>query len=64
LKNEKNEDVDVCTLTVEKGLVLFLVPKADTRKLFPCPFSATSERVVHITSRMHNTGLWIPGYLS
>lgn len=32
LKNEKDEDVDVATLTSEKGLVLFLVPKADTRE--------------------------------
>jgi uncharacterized Rmd1/YagE family protein len=31
LKNEKDVDVDVSTLTGEKGLVLFLVPKADTR---------------------------------
>ncbi|KAF7377183.1 AhpC-TSA-domain-containing protein [Mycena sanguinolenta] len=30
LKNEKDEDVEVSTLTEEKGLVLFLVPKADT----------------------------------
>ncbi|KII85686.1 hypothetical protein PLICRDRAFT_116043 [Plicaturopsis crispa FD-325 SS-3] len=30
LKNEKGEDVDVATLTAEKGVVLFLVPKADT----------------------------------
>jgi len=30
LKNEKNEDIDVSTLTAEKGVVLFLVPKADT----------------------------------
>lgn len=34
LKNEKGEDVDVSTLTAEKGVILFLVPKADTRKLF------------------------------
>jgi peroxiredoxin Q/BCP len=33
LKNEKDEDVDVQSLTTEKGLVLFLVPKADTRSL-------------------------------
>ena len=32
LKNEKDEDVDVATLTEEKGLILFLVPKADTCK--------------------------------
>ncbi|KAJ6452774.1 AhpC-TSA-domain-containing protein [Mycena sanguinolenta] len=30
LKNEKDEDVEVSSLTEEKGLVLFLVPKADT----------------------------------
>jgi hypothetical protein len=31
LKNEKEEDVDVGDLAKEKGIVLFLVPKADTR---------------------------------
>ena len=31
LKNEKDEDVDVAALTAEKGIVVFLVPKADTR---------------------------------
>lgn len=31
LKNEKEEDVNVADLVAEKGLVLFLVPKADTR---------------------------------
>ncbi|KAI8970895.1 thioredoxin-like protein, partial [Trametes punicea] len=30
LKNEKDEDVDVATLAAEKGVVIFLVPKADT----------------------------------
>ncbi|KAH0828795.1 thioredoxin-like protein [Lanmaoa asiatica] len=30
LKNEKGEDVDTISLTAEKGVVLFLVPKADT----------------------------------
>ncbi|KAJ7834247.1 AhpC-TSA-domain-containing protein [Mycena olivaceomarginata] len=30
LKNEKDEDVEVASLTADKGLVLFLVPKADT----------------------------------
>jgi hypothetical protein len=34
LKNEKEEDVDIATLTSEKGVILFLVPKADTRKLY------------------------------
>lgn len=32
LKNEKDEDVNVAQLTEEKGLILFLVPKADTRQ--------------------------------
>ena len=31
LKNEKDEDVNVKELT-ERGLVLFVVPKADTRE--------------------------------
>jgi len=30
LKNEKGEDIQIAELTVEYGLVLFLVPKADT----------------------------------
>ncbi|KAH8103399.1 AhpC-TSA-domain-containing protein, partial [Cristinia sonorae] len=30
LKTEKDEDIDVASLTAEKGVVLFLVPKADT----------------------------------
>jgi hypothetical protein len=32
LKNEKGEDVDVPGLAAERGVVLFLVPKADTRQ--------------------------------
>ncbi|GJJ12823.1 hypothetical protein Clacol_007068 [Clathrus columnatus] len=30
LKNEKDEDVDVAQLATEKGVVFFLIPKADT----------------------------------
>jgi len=30
LKNEKEEDIDIGTLAAEKGVVLFLIPKADT----------------------------------
>ncbi|EPQ51192.1 AhpC-TSA-domain-containing protein [Gloeophyllum trabeum ATCC 11539] len=30
LKNEQDEDVDVASLTTDRGVVLFLVPKADT----------------------------------
>lgn len=32
LQNEKGEDVEVSTLAAEKGVILFLVPKADTRE--------------------------------
>jgi peroxiredoxin Q/BCP len=32
LKNEKNEDIQIVDLAVEKGVILFLIPKADTRK--------------------------------
>ena len=32
LKNEKGEEVDVAQLAAEKGVVMFLVPKADTRR--------------------------------
>jgi hypothetical protein len=31
LKNEKGEDIQVENLASEKGVILFLVPKADTR---------------------------------
>lgn len=31
LKNEKGEDIQVANLASEKGVILFLVPKADTR---------------------------------
>jgi len=30
LKNEKDEDIEISTLAAEKGVILFLVPKADT----------------------------------
>jgi peroxiredoxin Q/BCP len=32
LKNEKGEDIDTGSIAIEKGVVLFLVPKADTRR--------------------------------
>jgi thioredoxin-dependent peroxiredoxin len=31
LKNEKGEDIQVADLASEKGVIIFLVPKADTR---------------------------------
>nr|VWO95976.1 Serine/threonine-protein kinase SMU1 (EC [Ganoderma boninense] len=44
LKNEKDEDVDVATLTAEKGIVVFLVPKADTQ--LPYPLLSDPKRVL------------------
>lgn len=32
LKNEKGEDIQVAELASEKGVIIFLVPKADTRR--------------------------------
>jgi hypothetical protein len=32
LKNEKGEDIDIAKLADDQGVVIFLVPKADTRK--------------------------------
>lgn len=40
IKNEKDEDIDTANLAVEKGVVLFLIPKADTRT---CPSSSSSK---------------------
>jgi peroxiredoxin len=62
LKNEKDEDVEVSSLTADKGLVLFLVPKADTRE-----FGAISEYVSSILwwqrdarTRRAASGIFIP----
>ena len=39
LKNEKGEDIQVANLASEKGIILFLVPKADTRALKKQPMN-------------------------
>jgi len=39
LKNEKDEDIQVADLASERGVILFLVPKADTREsIYPNSF--------------------------
>jgi hypothetical protein len=43
LKNEKDEDIQVADLAAERGVVLFLVPKADTRESWPHAFSSCSK---------------------
>lgn len=60
LKNEKGEDVDVATLAAEKGVIFFLVPKADTRQssLFR-PFYALAS-IETLCSRVHNPGMRLP----
>lgn len=47
LKNEKADDIQIADLAAEKGVILFLVPKADTRMflmmtnaIFLTPFSS------------------------
>jgi len=44
LKNEKGEDVDVAELAAEKGVVFFLIPKADTPG---CTTQACGFRDIH-----------------
>ncbi|KZT03598.1 peroxiredoxin Q [Laetiporus sulphureus 93-53] len=51
LKNEKGEDVDVSTLVAEKGVVLFLVPKADTPG---CTNQACGFRDIYPDFASHN----------
>ncbi|KAI0646341.1 thioredoxin-like protein [Trametes meyenii] len=51
LKNEKDEDVDVVTLTAEKGVIFFLVPKADTPG---CTTQACGFRDVYPDFTSHN----------
>ena len=69
LKNEKDEDVNVVELTADKGLVLFLVPKADTRQsslqlgntafMMSSDFSNTKR-----FSWLHETSMRLPGLVS
>lgn len=59
LKNEKGEDVDTATLAADKGVILFLVPKADTRE------SASINSRACLCSELarswlHQAGVWIP----
>lgn len=47
LKNEKGEDVDAATLAQDKIVVIFLIPKADTRKY--CHHMYSSRSMVKLT---------------
>ena len=61
LKNEKGEDVDIANLAAEKGVILFLVPKADTRQ-FPGFFllSLSSHGVDAHRSGLHQPSMRLP----
>ncbi|KAF9802746.1 hypothetical protein IEO21_09828 [Rhodonia placenta] len=51
LQNEKGEDVEVSTLAAEKGVILFLVPKADTPG---CTTQACGFRDIYPDFTAHN----------
>ncbi|PCH38970.1 AhpC-TSA-domain-containing protein [Wolfiporia cocos MD-104 SS10] len=51
LKNEKGEDVEVADLAAEKGVILFLVPKADTPG---CTNQACGFRDIYPDFTSHN----------
>lgn len=50
LKNEKEEDVQVADIAKEKGAVVFLVPKADTRTFFHSVKSPQSSEKFSLSS--------------
>lgn len=52
LKNEKGEDVEVASLTAEKGVVFFLVPKADTRTWYFITLSEERECSINVFSQL------------
>ena len=62
LKNEKGEDVQVAELAAEKGVVFFLVPKADTRRSFWRSLLGLVSEFIPC-SGMHAAGLWFQGRL-
>ncbi|KAI0277048.1 thioredoxin-like protein [Russula aff. rugulosa BPL654] len=51
LKNEQGEDIDVATLTAEKGAILFSIPKADTPG---CTTQACGFRDIYPSFTEHN----------
>lgn len=49
LKNEKGDDIKIAEIAKEKGVVFFLVPKADTRK------SSSRFRVVFLSDSRYSS---------
>lgn len=63
LKNEKGEDVDTGTIAAEKGAVLFLVPKADTRRFSKFASISCRSYISCSYSWVHYASLWLPRYM-
>ena len=63
LKNEKGEDIQIANLASEKGVILFLVPKADTRasKRKPIQEHDNADPVFFsfFYSWVHESGVWV-----
>ena len=63
LQNEKGEDIDVASLAAEKGVVMFLVPKADTGESRARSPALLGSLIVRGASGMHDAGVRVPGRL-
>jgi peroxiredoxin len=66
LKNEKGDDVEIASLAADKGVVIFAVPKADTRscRTFTLPILDAYNAVIRACSRLHDASLRVPRQLS
>jgi peroxiredoxin Q/BCP len=58
LKNEQGEDIDVASLTAEKGAILFSIPKADTRASYTESVKCPSTNRWY--SGLHDAGVRVP----
>ena len=58
--NEKDVEVTIAELTAEKGLVIFIVPKADTREQLFSAFLAFHFDLPFLFSRMQYPGVCFP----
>ena len=65
LKNEKGEDIQIASLASEKGVIIFLVPKADTRaskkktKKQPKSMLMLTFFSSFLHSWVHESGVWV-----
>lgn len=61
LKNEKGEDIQIANLASEKGVIIFLVPKADTRASKKKQPKSTMMLTFffRLHSWVHESGVWV-----